>query len=126
MTARRLEPGPDHPITVAPTDDRVVVRFGETIVAETTGSLTLREAEYPPVQYVPLRDIDPTLLRESPTTTYCPYKGECHYYDLVVGDEVVADAVWTYRTPYDAVADIVDHAAFYPGKVDVAVAGGSD
>ncbi|AZG47932.1 DUF427 domain-containing protein [Gordonia insulae] len=122
MSRERLEPGPDHPITVTPTQGRVVVRVGDLVVADTDGALTLREASYPPVQYVPLDAVDRSLLRDSSTTTYCPYKGDCNYYDLVVGDDVLTDAVWTYRTAYDAVADISDHVAFYPGRVAVDVA----
>ncbi|NDZ93505.1 DUF427 domain-containing protein [Streptomyces sp. SID6673] len=119
MARGRLEPGPDHPITVAPTGDRVVVSVGDTVVARTVDALTLREAQYPPVQYIPRESVDPSLLRESTTTTFCPYKGECNYYDLTLGDEVLTDAVWVYRSPYDAVAEIADHVAFYPGRVSV-------
>ncbi|MEE4025227.1 DUF427 domain-containing protein [Gordonia sp. PKS22-38] len=119
MTRQRLQPGHDHPITVSPDDGRVVVRVGEVVVADTTSAKILREAAYPPVHYIPLDDVDRTLLRDSATTTYCPYKGEANYYDLVVGEEVAADAIWVYREPYDAVAPIAGHVAFYPDRVRV-------
>ncbi len=51
-----------HPITITPTPGRVVVTLGEHAVADTTRALTLQEASYPPVQYVPLEDVDPTVL----------------------------------------------------------------
>ena len=115
-------PGPDRPITVEPTGTRVVARVGDRVVADTTSALTLQEASYSAVQYVPLADVDREMLRDSATTTYCPYKGEAGYYTLVPteGTELV-DAVWTYRTPYDAVAEIAGHVAFYPDKVEVSV-----
>jgi uncharacterized protein (DUF427 family) len=115
-------PGPDHPITVEPTGARVVVRAGGRVVAETTAALTLSEAEYPPVYYVPLDDVAPEALRPTDSHTYCPYKGEASYYSLVGADGETADAVWTYPSPYEAVAPIAGHVAFYPQHVDIEVA----
>ncbi|PWV49262.1 DUF427 domain-containing protein [Nocardiopsis sp. L17-MgMaSL7] len=114
-------PGEDHPITVEPTTEAVRVSVGDRLIARSTTALTLREAGYPPVRYVPLADVDPGVLRRSATTTYCPHKGTAAYYDLVLGDEELTDAVWAYEQPYDAVSDIADHVAFYPGPVKVTV-----
>lgn len=118
-------PGPDHPITIAANPARVVVRAAGQVVAETTAALTLHEAAYPPVQYIPLDDVDPTVLRRSSTLTYCPYKGDASYYDLTIagpdGTVEIADAVWTYQAPYAAVAAIGSHVAFYPDRVEVVV-----
>lgn len=119
MQREHLLPGPDHPITVEPTDGHVTVRVGDTVIAETDGAVTLREAGYDAVQYVPLDDVDPAVLRTSETTTYCPYKGEASYFDLAVGGDTVTDAVWTYTDPFPAVGDIRGHVAFYPGRVTV-------
>lgn len=118
---RRLVPDEKHPITITPTDGRVVVRRGGRTVAETTRALTLREAAYPPVHYVPLDDVDPALLEATDHATYCPYKGEAGYYSLVVGAERAENAVWTYAAPYDAVAEIAGHVAFYPDQVEITV-----
>jgi uncharacterized protein (DUF427 family) len=81
----------------------------------------MREASYPPVHYIPLEDVDQTLLTASATQTYCPYKGDASYYGIAAADGERADAVWSYREPYDAVADIAGHVAFYTDQVDVAV-----
>lgn len=121
MSRARLEPGPDHPITVTPTPTEVVVRAAGRLVARTTRALTLQESDYPPVQYVPLADVDPSLLSSSSTQTYCPYKGECSYYDVVTDGGSISDAAWTYATPYPAVAEIAGHLAFYPTKLDIQV-----
>lgn len=120
VTARKL-PGPDHPITVTPTDGRVVVRAGDRVLADTTRALTLQESTYPAVQYVPLADVDPELIRPTPTTTHCPYKGDASYWSVTTGDAVLEDAVWGYQEPYDAVSEIAGHVAFYPNKVDISV-----
>jgi uncharacterized protein (DUF427 family) len=114
-------PGPEHPITIEPAGVRVVARVGAQIVADTTRALTMREASYPPVHYIPLEDVDQTLLTASATQTYCPYKGDASYYGIAAADGERADAVWSYREPYDAVADIAGHVAFYTDRVDVVV-----
>ena len=113
-----LIPGPDHPITLEPTGTRVTVTLGGRVVADTQDALTLREASYPPVQYVPLADVDPAVLEPSDHTSYCPYKGTASYYSLKVGDNVAPAAVWTYVEPHEAVAQVKDHVAFYAERVD--------
>jgi uncharacterized protein (DUF427 family) len=118
---RVLVPDERHPITVTPTSGRVVVTLGERTVADTTAALTLQESTYPAVQYVPLADVDPALLERTGHATYCPYKGDAGYYSLVVDGGTHDNAVWTYEEPYDAVAPIAGHVAFYPDVVDVRV-----
>jgi len=118
MTKRILVPGPDHPITVEPTRARVIVRAGGRIIADSRRALTLREASYPPVQYIPRDDADMSLLERSEHTTYCPYKGDCSYFSIPSGGERSINAVWSYEAPYSAVAAIQNHLAFYPNRVD--------
>ncbi len=114
----RRQPGPDHPITITATGQRVVVTVAGRVVADTQNALSLREATYPAVQYVPLADVDRSLLERSGTQTHCPYKGDAGYYSITVDGERAVDAVWEYREPYDAVAQIKDHVAFYPDRVE--------
>jgi uncharacterized protein (DUF427 family) len=121
MTRTRLVPDENHPITVEPTAGTVTVSVGGRTIATSTSALTLREAAYPAVQYVPLADVDPAVLEASSHATYCPFKGEASYYDLVVDGARLDGAVWTYPAPYDAVAGIRDHVAFYPDRVEVRV-----
>jgi len=118
-TTRTIKiPGPDHPISVERNARRVVVRVAGRVVADTLNALTLREASYPPVQYIPRQDVDMTLLKPTDHATYCPYKGECAYYSVPIGGERAENAVWTYEHPYDAVASITDHVAFYPDRIE--------
>jgi uncharacterized protein (DUF427 family) len=111
-------PGPDHPITVGRTGKRVVVKIGGRTVADTRDALTLKEANYPAVQYIPRKDVDMAQLARTDHATYCPYKGECSYYSIADAGERGVNAVWTYEQPYDAVASIKEHLAFYPERVD--------
>jgi len=122
VSRKVLEPSPQHPITVEPASTRVTVKAGDTPVADTTAALALREASYPTVYYIPLADVRPEVLQASDTTTYCPYKGEASYYSIATAQGELADAVWTYVTPYPAVASIAGHVAFYANRVEVAVA----
>ena len=114
-------PGPDHPITVTPAASRVVVRVGDRVVADTTRALSLKEATYPAVPYVPRADVDMALLERTDHQTYCPYKGDASYYSVIPAGPAGVNAVWTYEQPYDAVADIRDHVAFYPDKVSIEI-----
>jgi uncharacterized protein (DUF427 family) len=111
-------PGPDHPISIDANPSRVVVTVGGQVIADTRSALTLREATYPAVQYIPRRDVDMAALTRSDHTTYCPYKGDASYYSIPAGGDRSQNAVWTYETPFDAVAPIKEYVAFYPSRVD--------
>jgi uncharacterized protein (DUF427 family) len=108
-------PGPDHPITITRNPARVVVTVAGQVVADSRDALTLQEASYAPVQYIPRKDVDMTRLERTDHSTYCPFKGDASYYSIRSGAK---NAVWTYETPYDAVIEIKEHLAFYPDRVD--------
>src|SRR3981081_1383864 len=97
-------PGPQHPISVERNSSRVVVSVAGRVVADTREALTLREAHYPAIQYIPRKDVDMTLLEPTDHATYCPYKGDCAYFSIPLGGERAANAVWSYEAPYAAVA----------------------
>lgn len=115
-----LQPSERHPITIAPNPARVVVTVAGQTVADTTSALTLQEAEYPPVSYVPVADVDFSLLEASDHDSYCPFKGDASYFSVPAGGEGAANAVWQYREPFPAVAEIEGHVAFYPDRVEIA------
>jgi uncharacterized protein (DUF427 family) len=111
-------PGSDHLISIEANPSRIVVKIGGKIIADTRHALTLREASYPPVQYIPRRDVDMAALTRSEHTSYCPYKGDASYYDIPAGGDRSRNAVWTYEDPFAAMAQIKDYVAFYPDRVD--------
>ena len=111
-------PGPDHSISIEPNPSRVVVRVAGRVVADSRNALTLREAAYPSVQYIPRNDVDMSLLQRTDHHTYCPYKGDCNYFSIPVGGERSVNAAWTYESPYESVAAVKDYVAFYPSRVD--------
>ncbi|MBW4022229.1 MAG: DUF427 domain-containing protein [Proteobacteria bacterium] len=119
MTEKTIKiPGPDHPISIEPNPRRVVVTLAGKVIADSRAAVTLREARYAAVQYVPRGDVDMSALARSVTETYCPYKGNAAYFSIPAGAERSVDAAWTYEAPYEAVAAIRDHLAFYPDRVD--------
>jgi len=111
-------PGPDHLISIERNPARIVVSVAGHAVADTRNALTLREADYPPVQYIPREDVDLSQLKRTDHATYCPYKGDCSYYSIPAGGKKSVNAVWTYENPYPAVAQTKGHVAFYHDRVD--------
>jgi uncharacterized protein (DUF427 family) len=107
-----------HPITIAPAEGRVVVRWRGRTIADTRRALELRERGYPDVLYVPREDADMSVFARSDSETTCPYKGRANYFSLRAGAKTDVDAVWTYENPLPGVAAIAGHLAFYPDKVE--------
>jgi uncharacterized protein (DUF427 family) len=123
MTSRKvLTPDASHSISVVSCPATVIVRKDLLRIAQSRSALTLAEASYPPVQYIPRGDVDMSKLERSGHTTYCPYKGEANYYSIPALGEPGLNAVWTYEAPFEAVGDIAGHLAFYPNRVSIELA----
>ena len=112
-------PGPDHPITITANPKRVRVLADGVVIADTTHALTLKEAAYPAVQYVPRADANMALLARTDRTTHCPYKGDANYFSIKANGKTLENSIWTYETPFPAMAEISGHLAFYPDKVRI-------
>ena len=112
-------PGPDHPITITANSKRVRVTADGVTIAETAHALTLKEASYPAVQYIPREDANMALMVRTDRVTHCPYKGDANYFSIVSGGKRLENAIWTYETPFPAMAEIAGHLAFYPDKVRI-------
>lgn len=119
MNPRMKIPGPDHPITVAANPKRVRISVGGEVIAETSKALTLKEASYPAVQYIPREDADAAKVKRTSHASYCPYKGDASYFSIAANGKTLENAIWTYEAPYDAVKEIAGHLAFYPDKVTI-------
>jgi uncharacterized protein (DUF427 family) len=114
-----LQPGPDHPITVEPNPNHIVVTSNGTTIADTREALTLQEASYPAVFYIPLKDVDESLLERTDHSTYCPYKGEASYFSVPSMGEPGENVIWQYQEPYPSVSEIKDRVAFYANRVEI-------
>ena len=111
-------PGPDHPIPIEKSGKRVRVVFRGQTIAESSDALVMRETTYAPVYYFPRADVKINMLERTTHNSWCPYKGEASYFTIADGDARIENAIWSYETPFDAVADIRERLAFYPNKVD--------
>jgi uncharacterized protein (DUF427 family) len=112
-------PGPDHPITITANPKRVRILADGVVIADTTHALTLKEASYPAVQYVPRADANMALLARTDRTTHCPYKGDASYFSIKANGKTLENSIWTYEAPFPAMAEISGHLAFYPDKVKI-------
>lgn len=65
--------------------------------------------------YFPPDSLRREFLKESPTRTFCGWKGEAHYFSLAVDGAENADAAWYYPDPSPAAARIRNHVAFWRG-----------
>lgn len=109
---------PDHPITITLAPHRVRVTFAGSVVADTVRALSLAEASYAPVIYIPRQDVDFAALERTSHKTRCPYKGEASYYSIHAGGRTAQNAVWSYEQPLEPVAAIAGYMAFYRDRVD--------
>jgi uncharacterized protein (DUF427 family) len=109
----------DHPITVEPIPVRVRVVWRGRTIGDSTRALELSEAGYKPVAYIPREDVDMSALERTDRVTTCPYKGEANYFSIADGQNCDDNAVWTYETPLESVAEIAGCLAFYPRNVEI-------
>ena len=106
------------PPRVEPSSERVVVTHAGVVLADTTASLRLLETSHPPTYYLPRSAFADGVLRPGQGASWCEWKGQAAYLDVVVGDEVLASIAWTYPTPTKGFGVLLDHVALYPGRVD--------
>ena len=114
--ARR--PAADAGITIAPSPNRVIVRLGGVVIADTTRALVMRAPGTADQPYIPREDVNMTRLVRTDLVTHCPYKGDASYWSARSGARPVENVVWSYETPYDDMAPIAGYLAFYPDRVD--------
>lgn len=110
---------PDHRVDLEPGPERVRVLLDGETIADTHGALTVNETGYEPVHYIPAADVREDVLVPSTHTSYCPFKGEAHYWSIALGDKTAENAVWAYNEPYDEVMPLKGRFAFYPRLVDI-------
>lgn len=131
MGIERVEPGPGQesvwdyprPPRLEVTDRHLVVAFAGEVVAETHRAHRVLETSQPPAYYFAPADVRTDLLRPSTRRTFCEWKGQASYFDVVVGDAVAEAAAWTYPSPVPAFEAIRGHLAFYAQLLDCSLDG---
>lgn len=118
-----FEAHPDYRVIIEPSSAHLRALVGDTVVADTRSPLSVTESKHRPVWYVPLSDVDQTLLTRTDTSTYCPFKGYASYWSIRTPDAIVEDALWSYEAPFDECEPLAGYVAFYTDKVAVEVDG---
>lgn len=108
-----------HRIETRPAGIRVRVTFNGEIIADSLDAILLEESKYPPVYYLPRKDVKMERLIRTSHTTHCPHKGDATYYSVCNG-RTARNAVWSYEQPYETMLAIKERLAFYPDKVEIA------
>ena len=126
MSIQRVEPGPGQesvwdyprPPRLESCAKTIKVIVAGQLIAETQQSYRVLETSHPPVYYLPPNDVRTELLQHGEGASWCEWKGNACYFDLVVGDRRIAKAAWSYPSPSRAFAAIKDYLAFYPHPMD--------
>ena len=114
---------PGYEVNITPLEATLEVRVGEQLVASSKRAVSILETKHRPVWYMPMADVDASLVVATDTDTYCPFKGHASYWSIQLTDTTVEDAIWAYLTPYDECEEIQGYASFYTNKVDLLIDG---
>ncbi len=102
----------------------VEVHLGGVVVARSSATLRVLETSHPPTYYLPRPAFADGVLRPAAGTSYCEWKGQACYLDLVAGDRTAERAAWTYPHPTPGFEELLDHLAVMPAAVDACFVAG--
>ncbi len=119
-----LERVPDYAVAISSVDNKLTIRHQDTVIAESSDALLIRESRHGDVYYLPRSDVNMELLQATDLSTYCPFKGHASYWSLE-GVEDLKNFVWSYEDPFDEVSALKDYMSFYTNKVELIVDQGS-
>jgi uncharacterized protein (DUF427 family) len=114
---------PQTRVDILPSSRTVRVEVDGVVLAESTHPHVLFETGLPPRWYLPKVDVRLDRLTATDTTTNCPYKGTANYWSARIGDRVVDDIAWWYRTPLPESERIAGLVCFYNERVDLFIDG---
>ncbi len=112
------------PPAVDPRSERVIVRLGGQVIADTTDAVRVLETSHPPVYYLPMDSFTDGVLVPVEGTSFCEFKGAAHYFDVVAGGVTAPRASWTYPDPTPGFEALGTRVALYPGLMDSCEVGG--
>ena len=106
------------PAVAEPTSARIMIEHGGILLADTRASVRTLETSHPPSYYIPQADIRDGILRRAEGTSFCEWKGAAVYWDVVIGDLVLASVGWSYPSPTRPFAALKDRVSFYASAFD--------
>jgi uncharacterized protein (DUF427 family) len=107
-----------------PASEHVTVEFNNVLIADSRRAIRVIESGHPAVWYIPPEDVRVEFLVREPYTSWCPWKGSAHYYQLTVNGKTSDSAAWCYSEPLPDFASIRHYIAFYPARVSKATVDG--
>jgi len=110
------------PPALEPVPQRITIRPGGLVVAETTRALRVLETHHAPSYHLPSEDIRATL-RTPQGSSFCQWKGVARYFDVIAGGKTALRAAWAYNRPTARFAALAGYVAFYAGLIDGAWVG---
>jgi uncharacterized protein (DUF427 family) len=105
------------PPRLEPSSSTIQVIFNNVIIAESQHTQRVLETSHPPVYYIPPEDINMEYCQLSKRSSFCEWKGQAAYYNVVVGDQQAINAAWFYPQPTPSFAAIQHYVAFYPSSM---------
>lgn len=131
MTRQLYHPEPDlvlpgqesvwdypRPAIAEPTARRIRIVHQGVVLADTRAAWRTLETSHPPTYYLPQADIAMAHLMPNPARSICEWKGQAAYWDVMIGDDRIAQAGWSYPAPTALFAGIAGHIAFYAAPFD--------
>ena len=112
------------PPRAEPSSERVVIRFGGEVIADTTAALRVLEESHPPAYYLPRSAFVDGALLPAPGISYCEFKGEARYLSISAGGDLMESAAWHYPVPQPGYEQLRDHVSVYPGRMDACLVDG--
>ena len=106
------------PAVAQSTDAHIIIEHAGKIIADTRASIRTLETSHPPSYYIPRSDIASGILRQAEGASFCEWKGVAVYWDVVIGNMVLARVGWSYPAPTASFAALRDHIAFYAAPFD--------
>ena len=114
---------PDYRVKITPTDDHVRVLIGDRCLADSHRPLKVEETRHRTLWYLPMSDLDTSLIEPTDHETYCPFKGRASYWSVTGADTRLENSIWGYRTPYEECEPLEGHVGFYTDRLTMEVNG---
>jgi uncharacterized protein (DUF427 family) len=111
------------PPRVEPVPERVTIRLGGVLVADTRDAVRVLETSHPPVYYIPIDDFVDGVLTDAPGSSFCEFKGAARYFDVRGGGILAAGAAWTDPHPTSGFEELSRRVAVYADPMDECTVG---
>lgn len=88
----------------------ITVELGGQTIASTDRAWRVLETSHPPTYYLPRTAFEDGVLRDAAGSSWCEWKGQAAYFDLVTPNATARRAGWTYPRPtpgFEAIAGAI-------------------